>query len=224
MRDAVRPRMMKPLLRWSLAALTGCMAPTGYVYSPKGASHWDDGYPTATQLVPPEAPQGTIEVSSFGFVEIRNEQRAQSVLHVRLTVTSDGDASPWAIVPCEQIIDISGEEHTLPMAMKQALPMNEPVEIGQRERTPLDLYFALPAGVASEDVLMGFDLLWQITTPARPYLSRTHFDRYLSTDPGYGPAQIASERLARRRTISFRSSSVHSTTLPATPIASASMG
>jgi hypothetical protein len=175
--------MMKSTLRWTVAALAGCMAPTSYVYSPEGASHWDDGYPTATQLVPPEAPQGTIEFSSFGFVEIQNEQRAQSVLHVRLTVTNDGDASPWAIVPRDQVIDVSGDERTSPMAMKQALPMNEPVEVGQRERKPLDLYFALPASVASEDVLMGFDVWWQVTTPARPYLSRTHFDRYLSTDP-----------------------------------------
>lgn len=179
--------MTKPSLRWMLAALTGCMAPTSYVYSPEDATHWTDGYPTATLLVPPEAPQGTIEVSSFGFEEIRSEGRERSVLHVRLTVTNDGDAVPWTIVPDEQIVDVSGEPRCSPLAMKQALPMNEPVVIAQRERQPLDLYFALPATVASEDTLMGFDVLWQVRPAARLYSSRTHFDRHLSTDPSLWP-------------------------------------
>ena len=175
--------MLRSSLQLTLAALAGCMAPTSYVYSPEDACHWADGYPTATQLVPPEAPQGTIELSSFGFVEIREDQRERSVLHVRLTVTNDGDATPWTIIPGDQMIDVSGEQRSVPMAMKQALPMNEPVVIEQRDRQPLDLYFALPVTVASEDTLMGFDLLWQLTTPARSYSSRTRFERYLSTHP-----------------------------------------
>ena len=175
--------MMKQSLQWTFAALAGCAVPTSYVYSPQAASHRTDGYPTATQLVPPEAPQGTIELSSFGFVELRDQQREQSVLHVRLSVTNDGDAAPWTIIPGEQIIDVSGEQRSLPMAMKQALPMNEAVAINQRDRQRLDLYFALPATVASEDTLMGFDVLWQVTTPVRLYSSRTHFDRYMATDP-----------------------------------------
>lgn len=174
---------MKPSLRLALVALTGCTAPTSYVYSPDDASHRIDGYPAATQLVPPEAPQGTIELSSFGFVEIQHEQRTRSVLHVRLTVTDDRDSEPWTIVPGEQIIDIAGEPRSLPLAMKQALPMGEPVTIEQHERQPLDLYFALPESVASDEVLMGFDVLWQVTTPAQRSSSRTHFDRYLAMDP-----------------------------------------
>lgn len=181
--------MMKPLFRWSLAALTGCITPTTYVYAPDDAGRWADGYPTATQAVPPEAPQGTVEVSSSGFVDIRGEQRAQSVLHVRLTIANDGDAAPWTLVPGEQIIDVPGEPHTLPIAMKQPLVMNEPMAIAQHERLPVDLYFALPPSVASDDTLMGFDLLWRVTTPARQYASRTHFDRYLSTDPSLWPCE-----------------------------------
>ena len=122
-------------------------------------------------------------LSSFGFVEIRDGGRTQSVLHVRLTATNDGDAVPWTLVPDEQLIDVPGEPRSLPTAMKQALPMNEPMAIEQRKRQPLDFYFALPSTVAGEDRLMGFDVLWQVTTPARRYSSRTHFDRHLSTDP-----------------------------------------
>jgi hypothetical protein len=175
--------MMKPSLQWTLVALAGCMAPTSYVYSPQDANHRADGYPAATLLVPPEAPQGTIELSSFGFVNIRDEHSDRSVLHVRLTVTNDGDVAPWTIVPGEQVVDVPNEQRSFPMAMKQAPPMDEPVVIEQRERQPLDLYFALPAAVASEDTLMGFDLLWQLTTPARQYSARTQFERHLSTDP-----------------------------------------
>lgn len=176
--------MWKPSCRWLLAVVAGCAAPTSYVYSPQDVCHWVDGYPADSQLVPPEAPQGTIEVSSFGFVEIEPDgQGSLAVLHVRLAITNDGDASPWKITPGEQLIDISGGEHIQPMSMKPELPMNEAVPIGQHERKPLDLYFALPAHVDSEDTLMAFDLMWQVTTPVRTYASRTHFERHLSSDP-----------------------------------------
>jgi hypothetical protein len=174
---------MRSSLQSTLIALAGCLAPTNYVYAPEDACQWTDGYPAATQPVPAEAPQGAIELSSSGFVEIREDQRERSALHVRLTVTNDGDAAPWTIVPGDQVVEVPGEQRTLPMAMKQALPMNEPVVIEQHDRQMLDLYFALPSTVDSEDTLMSFDLLWQLTTPARPYSSRTRFERYMSTHP-----------------------------------------
>lgn len=167
-----------------LVALAACATPTGYVYSPQDACHWTEGYPAVTQLVPPEAPQGSIEVSSFGVVAIRPDgQRAVAALHVRLAVTNDGDASPWTVVPADQVLDLPGLGRTGPMAISPEMSMSESMVVGQRERLPLDLYFALPASVASEDALVGFDVLWQVETPARRYASRTHFDRYLATDP-----------------------------------------
>ena len=48
---------------------TGCSS-SDAIYTPTGASTWNDGYPAAVLAVPSDKPAGTVEVASFGFVEL----------------------------------------------------------------------------------------------------------------------------------------------------------
>lgn len=168
-------------IRWSslsLVALAGCAAGTSYLYSPQGTSSVIGGYPTQVVGVPPEAPQGKVEVSSFGVTEISPQGDGNvRALHVRMVVTNDGDPTPWSIMPAEQQVEIAGEGRSRPMYVNADVQGLPTITIAERERRMIDFYYPLPAGMQDDDHLPQFDFLWQVTTAARPYASRTTFDR-----------------------------------------------
>jgi hypothetical protein len=164
--------------RFIVFALAGCAASSSYLYSPQGATYWSDGYPATSNPVPPEAPQGRVDVTSFGVVEIKPDGVAPiATVHVRLTITNDGDATPWTIAPSDQQVEIAGMGRSRPIYVNSDMPTLPTITIGQRERRLLDFYYALPPGIDDDDELAGFEMLWQVTTPARVYSSRTRFQR-----------------------------------------------
>jgi hypothetical protein len=161
-----------------VVALAGCAATPSYVYSPQPASYWSDGYPASVTPVPPEAPQGKVEVTSFGIVEIQPEgAQPLPVLHVRLAIANEGDAVAWTLVPSEQLVEIPGEGRSRPIYVNTDVRTLPSIEIAQRDRRILDFYYPLPANVDGDEDLRGFDVLWQVTTPARVFASRTRFGR-----------------------------------------------
>jgi len=162
----------------ALAALAGCAVSTNYVYSPNQATHWTDGYPAVVTPVPPEQPQGKVEVTSFGITEIMPDGTGPlSTLHVRLAITNEGDATPWQVTTTDQVVEIAGEGKSRPIFVNTDLKSLPSVTISQRERRVLDFYYPLPASIGGEDALPAFDFLWQVTTPARTFASRTRFQR-----------------------------------------------
>jgi len=64
------------------------------------------------------------------------------------------------------------------------------VTIARHERRVLDFYFPLPDTMSSERKLPRFELLWQVTTPARTVASRTSFDR-VDREPETNVAYVA---------------------------------
>ncbi len=188
-------------LRFSLslaaATVVGCAAGASYLYAPQDARYWSDGYPTASIGVPPEAPQGKVEVTSFGITEITPDGAGPvAALHARLAISNDGDATPWTLTTSDQLVEIAGEGRSRPIFVNTDVRTLPTVTIGQRERRVLDFYYPLPAGVHDEENLPAFDLLWQVTTAARPFASRTHFQRLEQEPPvrtdvvlwsGWGP-------------------------------------
>src|SRR5581483_12332854 len=84
-----------------------------------------------------------------------------------------------------------------PIYVNTDAPPSPVVSIGQHERRVLDLYYALPSEARTEAELGGFTLLWQVTTPARVFASRSEFQRFereppdtyerVILDPGWGP-------------------------------------
>ena len=170
--------------------LAACATSSSYLYSPQGATYWSDGYPAITNPVPPEAPQGRVDVTSFGVVEIKPDGVAPiDTLHVRLTVTNDGDTTPWTIMPSEQQVEIAGMGRSRPIYVNSDMPSLPTITIAQRERRMLDFYYALPPGIDDDDELPGFEVLWQVTTPARIYSSRTRFER-LDREPATANVQV----------------------------------
>ncbi|HEX8112987.1 MAG TPA: hypothetical protein VF516_34885 [Kofleriaceae bacterium] len=168
----------------ALAVVAGCSTTTSYLYAPQAPSYWSDGYPATTVAVPPEAPQGKVEVASFGITEIKPDGDGPvAALHVRLAVSNDGDATPWTLTPSEQLVEIAGEGRSRPIFVNTDLPTLPAVSIAQHERRVLDLYYPLPTGMREEAALPAFDVLWQLTTPARSFSSRTRFQRVEQVPP-----------------------------------------
>ena len=155
--------------------------------------------PAARTPIPQEAPQGAVEVASYGITRLHPSGSSIPVLHVRMVVTNDGDDIPWQLDTREQYVEIQGEGRSRAMYVNSDIQTLPVVTIGRHERHVFDFYFALPDTVGDEDRLPRFDVQWQVATPARTVASRTAFDRiaqepvdyaYDTTWPywaGYGP-------------------------------------
>lgn len=177
------------LLRGSLCALAlaGCAAGASYVYAPQGTTTWTDGYLSATAAVPPEAPQGRVDIASFGVVELQpNGVGPVAALHLRLAITNDGDATPWTLDTNEQFVEIAGAGRSRPIYVNTDRDSLPTVTIAQREVRIVDCYYPLPPEVASNDTLPEFDVLWQVQTAARLYATRTRFRRVAYEPPTAG--------------------------------------
>ncbi|MCE9576122.1 MAG: hypothetical protein K8W52_23430 [Deltaproteobacteria bacterium] len=171
----------------ALAFLAGGCVPTHYVYAPEHARGWSDGYPTTWVDIPPGAPAGTVAVTSFGITELTPDTAGPvTALHVRLAIANDGDTAPWTAITSDQLIEIAGEGRSRPILVNTDATALPDVTIAPRERRVLDLYYPLPADLRDEDALAGFDVLWQVTTPARPVAGRVHFARVTVEEPAHG--------------------------------------
>lgn len=165
----------------AIASLLGCAGTSDYVYTPDTANATLAGLPAARTAIPPEQPQGAIEVTSYGITALRPGQGQGSseipALHVRAIVTNDGDDTPWTLDTTQQLVVIPGEGQSRAMYVNSDVGTLPNVTIGKRERRVLDFYFPLPDTIRDESHLPRFELLWQVGTPARVVASRTSFDR-----------------------------------------------
>src|SRR6185436_18952742 len=84
------------------------------VYVPAGATTWNDGYPAATVTAPPGAPAGTLEIASFGLLELTPDDMApMTALHVRIAATNGSD-QPWRLdLPAATVRAGGGEARAL---------------------------------------------------------------------------------------------------------------
>jgi hypothetical protein len=140
--------------------------------------------------VPPEAPQGKVEVTSFGITEIKPDGDGPvAALHVRLAIANDGDAAPWTVTTSDQLVEISGEGRSRPIFVNTDVESLPTLSVAQHERRVLDLYYPLPTSIRDEASLPAFDFLWQLNTPTRPFSSRTHFQR-VEQEPPAGQAEV----------------------------------
>ncbi len=193
---------MNPLRSGSaLAALllaVGCAETPAYVYTPEAANTQAHGFPAERTPIPQEAPQGAVEVASYGVTEIQPGGTRIPALHVRMIVTNDGDAIPWTLDTTKQLAAIPGEGTSRALFVNSDVQQQPIVTIAQHERHVMDFYYPLPATITGDRTLPRFEMLWQVETPAREVASRTSFDRvteeatYAYTDAwplwaGYGP-------------------------------------
>jgi hypothetical protein len=157
------------------------------------------GLPAERTGIPQEAPQGTVEVASYGVTNLRTNDGNVPVAHVRMIVSNESDATPWTIDSRKQMLEIAGEGRSRAIYVnsdRDSLPV---VSVAQRERRVLDFYFPLPTTIHNDSGLRRFDMLWEVDTSSRAVASRTSFDRvaeqprYAYAEPyspfwvGYGP-------------------------------------
>ena len=160
------------------ALLAGCAATTSYVYAPRDASTSQDGYPTAVIGIPPDGPQGRLELTSYGITDIQPEGTGRAtVLHVRIAISNERDTGSWTFVPGEQLVELAGKPGIRPIFVNSDKPELATIVVGPGERRTVELYYPLPAGIAGEDDLPGFELTWRVLATAHPYSARTHFER-----------------------------------------------
>jgi len=157
-------------------ALFACATPD-YVYRPQTANAVASGVPVARNPVPPERPQGSVETASFGVTLLQQGDVALPALHIRMTVSNDGDSTPWQVDTRRQTIDIAGQGRATPLfanADAKSMPI---LLIPRGQKRVIDLYFPLPGTVKDASGLPKFDLLWHVETPERLVSSRTSFER-----------------------------------------------
>ncbi len=155
----------------------GACATTDYAYAPDIPNSVAAGMPAQSIAIPQEAPQGTVQITSYGIAALSPSGTTMPALHVRMIVANDGDAVPWTIDTSKQLVEIAGEGQSGPLFANADVPTLPVVAIAQHQRHVIDLYFPVPATVHSDAQLPGFQVLWQVTTPTRTVASRTQFDR-----------------------------------------------
>jgi len=160
-----------------ITGLSGCAANSQYVYTPDTPNASAAGLPAARTPIPQEAPQGAIEMASYGVTELQRDGARIPALHVRAIVTNDGDDQPWTLDTTQQMVEIPGEGRSRAMYVNSDVGTLPNVTIARHDRRVLDFYFPLPDTIRDASRLPRFDLLWQVTTTARTVASRTSFDR-----------------------------------------------
>jgi len=160
-----------------IAGMAGCAGTSDYVYTPDTANATVAGLPAARTPIPPEKPQGAIEVTSYGVTELRRSADKIPALHVRAVVTNDGDDAPWTLDTTRQMVAIPGEGQSRALFVNTDVNTLPTVTIARHERRVLDFYFPLPQTVGGESQLPRFEMLWQVNTPERVVASRTSFER-----------------------------------------------
>jgi hypothetical protein len=183
----------------AVLGVIACSETSGYVYTPSAPNESLRGLPAERVGIPQEAPQGTVEVASYGVTHLRTNDGNVPVVHVRMIVANESDATPWTVDSRKQTLEIAGEGQSRALYVnsdRDSLPV---VSVGQRERRVLDFYFPLPSTIRDDAQLRRFDMLWEVDTSARGVASRTSFDRvaeqpqYAYAEPyspfwvGYGP-------------------------------------
>lgn len=167
------------------AACTGNDA----VYTPAGASVWNDGYPAAVTAFPPGSPTGTVELASFGLVELApTEVPPMLTLHVRLAVANISSERPWNVNIPGATVRLGGGDAAHPLLVNGDLTTLPIALIGRGEARTLDLYFPLPAGIREEEDLADLDVRVSIAAPARTTVAQARFTRREPTEvPGPRP-------------------------------------
>ena len=182
---------MRVMIGFAVAAtaIAACAESQHYVYTPETANAALANTPASRTPIPQEAPQGAVEVATYGIAHLRQDDASVPALHVRMIVSNDGDAAPWQVDTRDQYVSIAGEGRSRAIYVNsdvQTLPI---VQIAQHERHVFDLYFPLPATVRGASQLPRFDVQWQVATDSRVVASSTAFDR-MAEEPASGYAYV----------------------------------
>ena len=161
---------------------TGCAHQ--YTYVPVGPG--SGGGPASQYPVPPQAPQGTAYLTSFGFTDFDTGQGgSQRMLHARLAV-SNGSATTWEVDGRQQFVVAPGLAPQPPSFMNTNAGQGPVYSIAPGAANVFDLYFAMPPGLEQPESLSGFALDWSLNAGGQVVQEQTAFERF--ADAGYSYA------------------------------------
>jgi hypothetical protein len=159
----------------TMLSATGCATQSAFVPVGPGAT----GGPAAEYGVPPEAPSGTVYVTSFGLTDLDVGQgRSSTMLHVRLAV-SNGSAQPWVVDGRRQLLLEAGLAPKAPAFVNSDAGAGPLYQIAPGQANVLDLYYAAAP-------LNGFALDWSVDVLGRVVAQQTAFQRTQSYPASYG--------------------------------------
>jgi hypothetical protein len=145
------------------------------------------GGPAARYGVPPQAPQGEVYVTSFGFTDFDNgEGGAQRLLHARVAV-SNGSGIPWEVDTRQQYLAAPGMAPQPPSFVNTNATGGPLYPIAPGAANVFDLYFAMPPGLTHPEALGGFALDWSVNVAGQVVADQTTFDRFDGVPGSYSP-------------------------------------
>jgi hypothetical protein len=171
--QAGRGRLALVLAVGAAALASGCAH--DYMYLPVGGNA--EGGPAASYPVPPNAPQGAVYVTSFGFTDLEVPQgRSGPLLHARLAVSNGGQA-PWTVDVLQQRLVVLGQPPE-PPAYVNTQSGNGPVyQVGAGQAGVFDLYYRVPPGLDQAARLYSFTLDWNVNVNGQVVAESTPFQR-----------------------------------------------
>ena len=154
-----------------MLATAGTAAASDHASAPSGTMQWNDRtHPAAVATS-----RGAVELVSFGIAELTpREVPPMRALHIRMAISNIDAPVPWSIDVTTTRLALGGKSER-PLFVNSDVATLPIAIIDRGEHRVLDFYFALPAGVAGETDLAEFDLVWQLNTPDRVFVSRTRF-------------------------------------------------
>jgi hypothetical protein len=171
---------------WILVGLcaAGCSTPqyryvaTGLTGNASESAPRADGHSEVTFRVPAAKPEGTLEVSSMGVVEVEPRAGASRVpaLHLRLTASHHTGEPPWRLDTEEQRVSFPTGGAVAPSFVNSDASLPR-LEVKAGELRVVDLYFALPAGAKTADDLASFTFRWKIAFDGAAAEQSTTFQR-----------------------------------------------
>jgi hypothetical protein len=151
----------------TLLAASGCATYSSYVPVGPGTS----GGPAVRYPVPPEAPQGEIYVTSFGFTDLDlGPDQPGTMLHVRLAVTN-GSGQPWSLDGRRQMLVATGYQNQTPAFANSDAGQGPVYVVAPGRNNTFDFYYAVAPPIGS------FAVDWSVDVPGRTVATQTPFLR-----------------------------------------------
>jgi hypothetical protein len=172
----------------AVLALTFAGCERDYVYRPTVATTSAlDGRPASYYEVPPEAPRGYVQLTTFGFADIKakgtsDDDRARAI-HVRMVVANNSSQA-WVVDTRDQLLALPKRGESRPAFARSDLGAAPLIEVPPGGKRTIDLFYPLPAELQSAEDLPAFDTIWKVQTDARLVAERTPFER-LEVEPRY---------------------------------------
>jgi hypothetical protein len=161
----------------------GCGQPS-YVFVPaQNADAVMNGEPASLYQIPPQDPQGDVQVASFGIQQAPNGPPS---MHVRMIVSNDSD-QPWVLDTRRQLAVVPGVGRVRAMSATSSLAQPPRISIDSDDEAIVDLFFPLPPSDTSAKELPDFDLIWRVQTNRGTITDRTRFDRRRVEPVAFGP-------------------------------------